>query len=216
MLRNVHLVVLTGAILCVHFVYICVRTLRWQLVILDKNPGATFGTLYWITAIVVSLAILTPSQIGETVKVEMLKRRGFGSRLPGLGSFALERVLDILTLAGFGLVGLAFGSGLSGRFPELPAIAATLLGARSRGARLARRFPSVFVAARLDHPPSFGHGDGGHQGQDARPHRSVVVPRRPRLADLAPDGRYRRLVAAVCWLVSLVTFGTLISLCPGA
>src|SRR5829696_1783066 len=93
-LRGVDLVAFAGATVCVHFAYICVRTLRWQLIVRDRNRGAPFGGLYWITAIVVSLATLTPGQIGETAKVEMLKRSGFGSRLPGLGAFALERVLD--------------------------------------------------------------------------------------------------------------------------
>jgi len=91
-LRDANLAALVGALVCVQFAYICVRTLRWQLVVRDRNPEATFGALYWITAIVVSLSILTPGQIGETVKVELLKRRGFGNRLPGLGSFAIERL----------------------------------------------------------------------------------------------------------------------------
>src|SRR5678815_3371544 len=105
-LRGVDLVGLASAIVCVHIAYICIRTLRWQLIVRDLNRGAPFVSLYWITAIVVSLGTLTPGQVGETAKVEMLKRSGFGSRLPGLGAFAVERVLDILVLAGFGLVGL--------------------------------------------------------------------------------------------------------------
>jgi glycosyltransferase 2 family protein len=75
--------------------------------------------LYWITAIVVSLSILTPGQVGEALKIELLKRRGVLDRLPGLGAFAVERILDLIVVAGMAVLGLFFGSGLTRRYSGL-------------------------------------------------------------------------------------------------
>jgi len=110
---------LIGMVWAVHFAYICVRTWRWRTVVKHANPDVGFFDLYWITAVVVSLAIVTPGQLGETLKIELLKRRGLLGRLPGLGGFAVERILDVLVIAGMGIVGLVFGSGLSERYPGM-------------------------------------------------------------------------------------------------
>jgi uncharacterized membrane protein YbhN (UPF0104 family) len=214
-LGSVDLVALSSAILCLHFAYIGVRTLRWQLIVRDQNRDAPFVGLYWITAIVVSLAILTPGQIGESAKVELLKRSGFGSRLPGLGAFALERVLDILVLAGFGLVGLAFGSGFSARFPQLPAVAAMLfvlgLGVLHW---LGRSRPSASPQGWL----SLLRSGTGTSLIKAKMLVLTVVSWC--LVGLAWQISLRMVgidvsLAAVCWLLSLVTFAALISLMPG-
>lgn len=102
-----------------HFAYICVRTWRWHMLIKHVNPHANFMDLYWISAVTVSLAIFTPGQLGEALKIELLSRRGLLNRLPGLGAFALERIMDILVLAGIGLIGMLFGSGLVKHYPGL-------------------------------------------------------------------------------------------------
>jgi len=214
-LRGVDLVGLASAIVCVHIAYICVRTLRWQLIVRDLNRGAPFVSLYWITAIVVSLGTLTPGQVGETAKVEMLKRSGFGSRLPGLGAFAVERVLDILVLAGFGLVGLGFGSGLSARFPQLPVVAAMLL------------FVGLAVLFWLARSTPSGSPQGwlallrSGTGTPAIMAKMLVLTVVSWcLVGFAWQISLRTVgidvsLATVCWLVSLVTFGALISLMPG-
>jgi uncharacterized membrane protein YbhN (UPF0104 family) len=213
--RDADLLALAGATFAVHFAYICVRTLRWQLVVRDRHPAATFGTLYWITAIVVSLAILTPGQIGETAKVELLKRRGLGGRLAGLGSFALERVLDILTIAGFGLIGLAFGTGLSDRYPQLPAVAAVLFVA------------GLVVLYALGHSRTGSSTDGWLAVLRSGTGTSAIKVRMLALTiaswcliGLGWQISLRMVgidvsLPAVCWLVSLITLSTLVSLMPG-
>ncbi len=215
LVRGADLLTLAGATLCVHFAYICVRTMRWQIVLRDRNRHVTFADLYWITAVVVSLAILTPGQVGETVKVELSKRRGFGGRLAGLGSFALERVLDILTVAAFGLIGLAFGSGLADRYPALPALALALLG----GGLAALYF--------LGRSPRSAADTGWrallHSGTGTGPIKAKMLALTVASWALVGLGWQISLhvvgfdasLPAVCWLVSLVTFGTLISLIPG-
>lgn len=110
---------LVGIILIAHLAYLCVRTWRWLILVRHSNPSVGFFDLYWITAVVVSLAILTPGQSGEALKVELLKQRGLLDRLPGLGVFAFERIFDLMAVVAMGLVGLIFGSGISDRYPGL-------------------------------------------------------------------------------------------------
>jgi uncharacterized membrane protein YbhN (UPF0104 family) len=214
LVRRADLATLAITALCLHFAYICVRTLRWQVVMRDRHPDVTFGGLYWITAVVVSLAILTHGQIGETVKVELSKRRGLPGRLAGLGSFALERVLDLMTVAAFGLIGLAFGSGLSDRYPALPWLAAVLLAIGLAALSLLRRSRR---AAETGWIALFRSGTG-----------TAAIKMKMLALTVASWGivalgwqislhrvGFDASLPAVCWLVSLVTFGTLISLIPG-
>src|SRR5262249_42526805 len=114
-------------VLMSHFAYIVVRALRWSIAIRNANQFTRFVDLYWITAIVVSLSTLTPVQLGEALKIELLKRQGVLDRLPGLGAFVFERFLDFLTLGLMGVVGLVYGSGLAKRHPNVGTSAAVLI-----------------------------------------------------------------------------------------
>lgn len=118
-LWQVDFVQLTLMVWLIHAGYIFVRTLRWHILTKRVNPRVRFADLYWISTVVVSLAIITPGQLGETLKIELLKRKGLLGRLPGLGSFMLERIMDLLVLVGMGLIGLMLGSGLTERHPGL-------------------------------------------------------------------------------------------------
>lgn len=54
------------------------------------------------------MALVTPTQSGEMLKVEFLRKRGLMERFPGCSSFLLERFADfcvIVVLALFGLSG---------------------------------------------------------------------------------------------------------------
>jgi uncharacterized membrane protein YbhN (UPF0104 family) len=110
---------LSCMVLVVQLAYLFVRTWRWSGLIKQTNPEIRFVDLYWITAIVVSLAIITPAQLGETIKIELLKRNGLMGRLPGFGAFALERIFDILIVACMGIIGLLFGSGSAAHYQGL-------------------------------------------------------------------------------------------------
>ena len=213
--RDANLAALVAALVCLQFAYICVRTLRWQVIVRERNPDATFGALYWITAIVVSLSMLTPGQVGETVKVELLKRRGFGNRLPALGSFAIERILDLLTLAGFGLVGLALGGGLSDHFPQLRIVAALLfVGALAVLFWLSRSPAGAAPLGWVAHLRS-GTGTAAVKGKMlALTIASWGLVGVAWQVALGMVGVHVSL-PAVCWLLSIVTFGSLISLMPG-
>jgi uncharacterized membrane protein YbhN (UPF0104 family) len=92
-----------------HFAYIVVRAWRWRSAVRHVIPQVSFWDYYWITAVVVSLSILTPGRFGEALKIEVMKRRGLLGRLPGIGAFALERVMDLVMISSMGAIGLVFG-----------------------------------------------------------------------------------------------------------
>jgi uncharacterized membrane protein YbhN (UPF0104 family) len=93
-----------------HFAYIVIRAFRWRSAVRNVIPDVAFWDCYWITAVVVSLAVLTPGHAGEALKIEMMKRRGLLGRLPGFGAFAVERILDSVMLSAAGAIGLCFGA----------------------------------------------------------------------------------------------------------
>jgi uncharacterized membrane protein YbhN (UPF0104 family) len=130
-LSHVDFLKVVGSVCVVHLVYIVLRTWRWQVVVGHANPGVRFFELYWITAIVVSLANVTPGQLGEALKIEVLKRRGLLGRLPGIGGFVVERLMDSLVVATMGAAGLAFGTGMQARYPGLATAVGIVLAAGS-------------------------------------------------------------------------------------
>jgi uncharacterized membrane protein YbhN (UPF0104 family) len=91
-----------------HFAYIVVRAWRWHVAVQDAVPGVSLLDCYWITAIAVSLSVVTPGQLGEALKIELMKRRGLG-RLPGAGAFALERLLDLIVVSSMAAAGILLG-----------------------------------------------------------------------------------------------------------
>jgi uncharacterized membrane protein YbhN (UPF0104 family) len=101
-----------------HFAYIVIRAWRWRSAVRHVIPGVAFLDYYWITAIVVSLSVLTPGHSGEALKIELMKRRGLLGRLPGFGAFALERIMDLVVISSMGAIGLAFGN-FSAPYPSL-------------------------------------------------------------------------------------------------
>jgi uncharacterized membrane protein YbhN (UPF0104 family) len=66
------------------------------------DSSVPFIDLYFCTAVSLSFSILTPLQSGEMFKIELLKKYGMVSRLPGYASFLVERIVDfgvVLTVA---------------------------------------------------------------------------------------------------------------------
>lgn len=119
-LEKTNFPLLIALVFASNFGYITVRAWRWRLAIRKANPEIRFLDLYWITAIIVTLSMLTPGQLGEALKIELLKRRGLLGRLPGFGAFAIERILDILLVATMGILGLTLDdSALTQRYPGL-------------------------------------------------------------------------------------------------
>ena len=134
--------------------YVLIRAWRWRIAIQHAQPDVVFFDLYWITAVVVSLSILTPAQLGEGLKIELLKRRGLLGRLPGLGAFAMERGLDLVIVSAMAVVALIFGP-LGRRYSGVRAGAAFIFLLALLGLYLLLRFEPTGRAsnwiARLRH-----------------------------------------------------------------
>ncbi len=81
------------------------RAWRWWLMIRTVNLEVGFLDVYLITGIVLNLAIVTPGQVGEALKIELLKHRITLDRTTGIGSFVIERAIDMAIVASFGIIG---------------------------------------------------------------------------------------------------------------
>lgn len=101
---NINWLVLGGGGACVSVTLL--RACRWLLMVRSIHAKISFLDIYIITGIAVNLSVITPSQLGETFKVELLKRRAGVDRVVGAGSFVVERVIDIVIVAGIGVIGL--------------------------------------------------------------------------------------------------------------
>jgi uncharacterized membrane protein YbhN (UPF0104 family) len=206
---------LVALVWIVQAAYIGVRTLRWRVVVQHTNPEVRYVDLYWITAVVVSLAILTPGQLGEALKIELLKRRGLLGRLHGTGAFALERILDVLVVAAMGAIGLFFGSGFSARYPGLATGTAIIF---------ALGLAALYVLLHFDPAGRTSHWLGQLRAGSGSPRIWMRMAALTVVSwglvglgwqvALNAIGIYLSL-PAILWLISLVTLGTLLSLVPG-
>jgi uncharacterized membrane protein YbhN (UPF0104 family) len=215
LLLRADLVRLIGLVWVIHFAYICLRTWRWRLAVRYTNPDVGFFDLYWITAVVVSLAILTPGQLGEALKIELLKRRGLLGRLPGLGAFALERILDVLVIAAMGAVGLVFGSGFNERYPGL----ATGAGILFLLGLVALYFVLYFdPGGRASH--WLARMRTGSGSPEIRFKMALLTLLSWGIVGIGWQVSLHAIdihisLAEIMWLISVVTLGTLVSFIPG-
>ena len=85
--------------------YWLARCLRWYVLLRDENKSVSFFRLYLYTAISVGFSTITPFQAGEALKVELLKKHD-ATRVSGYTGFAIEKILDILFILLFALIGL--------------------------------------------------------------------------------------------------------------
>ncbi len=78
--------------------YWMLRALRWLILLRRAGVVVSPFDLYMCSAVSLSLAIITPLQSGEALKVEWLRRYGLRDRIPGYSSFAIERLADLLVV----------------------------------------------------------------------------------------------------------------------
>jgi len=88
-----------------YFAYLFARTLRWQIMIRDKGSSSRFLVIYLVTTITLGLAMVTPGQLGEALKIELTKRHSDLGRWPGTGAFVAERVIDMMVLGTSAFIG---------------------------------------------------------------------------------------------------------------
>lgn len=128
------------------------RTLRWFVLLKASDIHINFFLLYVLLAMSVALALITPFQSGEAVKVELLKKTVPVERVPGYGIFFAERILDLLVVLLIAAFGMIFG--LS-RFPDRTLTLALLLAVLIALAVLlavVKRIPPSTVIGRLFQP----------------------------------------------------------------
>lgn len=129
-LRNANLAVFLGGSCATLLAYWALRAWRWSVLLetVCATP-MTWRSLYLSTACSLAFAIITPFQSGEALKVEMLGRHGRLGRFDGYSCFAIERILDLLSVILVAVIGLALnaagGMGLS--MPVLLVSGAVLL-----------------------------------------------------------------------------------------
>lgn len=88
-----------------------VRGVRWLLVVGIRPVGYVLVRSTLANAAAAGVAILTPFQLGEVLKVKLAPRRADGGWRHGVSGFVVERVLDLSSLMGIGFSGLAQWSG---------------------------------------------------------------------------------------------------------
>jgi uncharacterized membrane protein YbhN (UPF0104 family) len=98
---------LAGSIFSIIFYWLC-RALRWQILLRGDGIVLPFWQIYLVTGVSVGSSTVTPFQSGEALKVEYLRKHGAG-RLSGYTIFFLERLLDLLTVVGLGVLGVSLG-----------------------------------------------------------------------------------------------------------
>ncbi|MHB0912215.1 MAG: lysylphosphatidylglycerol synthase transmembrane domain-containing protein [Armatimonadota bacterium] len=79
-------------------VYWILRTIRWQILLRRIGIQISFSELYMCTAASLTVALFTPLQSGEMLKVEFLKKRSLMGRTQGYSSCLIERLLDLISV----------------------------------------------------------------------------------------------------------------------
>lgn len=98
---------LSGSIFSIVF-YWMLRALRWQILLKGDGVSLPFWQIYLVTGVSVGSSTITPFQSGEALKVEYLRKHGAG-RLAGYTIFFFERLFDLLTVVGLGVLGVSLG-----------------------------------------------------------------------------------------------------------
>lgn len=114
------------------------RTLRWISLIRSPRQHIEGKALYLTTAVFVSLSMLTPGQLGEILKLKSYQRLTHQSVPQLLGTFVVERVLDLIVVCGMAAFGLLIIIP-SDRFPGLLESAALCLVVLIGGLIIARK-----------------------------------------------------------------------------
>jgi hypothetical protein len=89
------------------FLSMLVRTYRWQLLLRNLNIKIPLSETFKLLIKSLYISNLTPLKIGDSVRAYMLKKRGH-SFTYSLFTVVVERILDIVIMIAFALLGLIF------------------------------------------------------------------------------------------------------------
>src|SRR2546426_3705032 len=98
----ISMVLFVASIIGFHFL----RSIRWRLLLRAIMGEAEFGMVFWTNMIGYAVNQFVPVRFGGEVTrayiIDAKKRVGF---FPSLSTVAVERILDLLSIAGLGLLG---------------------------------------------------------------------------------------------------------------
>lgn len=109
LLKNVNWIWMPCIVAFTIIIFWLFRTIRWFVLLKETGIHMNFYRLYLIGSISVALAILTPLQSGEALKIELLKKAGHLERIPGYGIFFTERILDLIIVILIAISSIMFG-----------------------------------------------------------------------------------------------------------
>ena len=125
--------------------YWILRALRWHALLKRTGVSVRPGDLYVSTVVALSLAIFTPLQSGEALKIEFLRNRGVIRGIPGYATFLTERILDLATVFGMACWGVLIEFGILPSWLAYALFAAMVVGGGG-----------IFVLRRLRLPGKMG------------------------------------------------------------
>jgi uncharacterized membrane protein YbhN (UPF0104 family) len=108
-------------------IYWLLRTWRWMALLRKFDCSPRFLDLYLFSAISLSLAIITPFQSGEALKVELLTRHVKIGRSQAYSALVFERWIDFLVIALLALAALLFSNDLIQARSHLPSVLIILI-----------------------------------------------------------------------------------------
>ena len=126
--------------------YWLARALRWNVLLKSLHIKIPLIDIYLCTAFTLSLSIFTPIQSGEMLKVELMKKHGLIERLPGYGSFLVERVMDLGVVAFLALCGTLLYGGLAINISVVAFLLLVLMVALVLIILLLHKFPGLLKA----------------------------------------------------------------------
>lgn len=186
-----------GACIPAIMTYSLLRSLRLWVLVKGLGGRTRFREVYAFTVVAIALGLVTPGQVGEAAKVEWLHRQGVAGRLPALGMFLLERVLDLLTVIALFAASMVFGGHLPNSGPGMTSALVALAVASAV-------FMGVLVRFRMP----------GWLGMKLEPLR-VASASGARLAVLVFLSLASWLAVAGGWLAALESVGLSLGLAEG-
>lgn len=94
-IKDLWLILLSVSTILLFFL---IRTFRWYVILKNLGVELKFSELYLCSSVALSVAIFTPVQSGEILKIELLKRHGIIKRNVGYSTFLLEKIVDLFIL----------------------------------------------------------------------------------------------------------------------
>ena len=98
-LSGASLPLLVASIVVGYFGHLSLRSMRWATMLRPLKAHVSFYNLFSTTAIGYAISWLTPGRLGEVVRPVLLARREGLSVAGLLGMAAIERILDVATIA---------------------------------------------------------------------------------------------------------------------